>query len=59
MQNEASEESKAFILYLMKFGEEKLKEKIKKRLESRGASVTITEEDIDEEESKIFHFLNI
>jgi len=36
----------------MKFGEESLKDKIKKRLESRGASVTISEEDIDEEESK-------
>ncbi len=36
----------------MKFGEESLKEKIKKRLEARGASVTISEDDIDEEESK-------
>jgi len=31
----------------MKFGEESLKEKIRKRLEGRGASVTISEEEIN------------
>jgi hypothetical protein len=36
----------------MKFGEESMKNKIKKRMESRGASVTISEEDLDIEESK-------
>ena len=36
----------------MKFGEDSIKEKIKKRLEGRGASVTISEDDIVEDESK-------
>jgi hypothetical protein len=42
----------------MKFGEESLKEKIKKRLEVRGANITISEEELDDEESNFSLNLN-